>query len=166
MTGRQGKADPLASLQHLAGGDALGAHAIGAEVGFELVEDVGILDLEAEEVDAGAIRLADDEAIVVAFVLGLEIDPPLRIAAGLLEPDHVGVEIDRLLQIQHPHLKMAGAQNACDCHDGLLPVVVPARLRAAPSVIVGGRPERSPCGGCLGAECGNTTLGATSLCRE
>jgi hypothetical protein len=110
VPGRDLEADPLAGLEQVAGSDALGRNAVSAQVRIELLQGRLAVDLEAEKVDAGAGRLADHDAVMVAFVPALEIDAPLPVAAGLQKAQHVLVEIDAFVQVQHADRRMARTQ--------------------------------------------------------
>lgn len=116
MAGGQLEAHTLAGFQQLAGGDAGGGQAVGLEVGVELLEGGLVEHLEAEEVDPGAVGLADHVAVVVALVPALEVDATLRVAAGFHQAQHVAVEADAFLEIQHAHLGMARPQHTCHRH--------------------------------------------------
>jgi len=116
VTGRQLETDALAGLQHLTRRNAGRLQAIGLQIGIEFVEGGYVEDAEAEEVDSRTVRFANHVAAVVALVPALEIHPPLRVAPGFHQPQHVAVKAHALLEIQHSHLRMPRSQNTCHCH--------------------------------------------------
>ncbi|MPN43238.1 hypothetical protein SDC9_190797 [bioreactor metagenome] len=116
VAGGQREAHALAGFQQFAGRDAAGGDAIGVEVLFQLVERCAAIDLEGKEVDAGAVGLTQDHAVMIALVPGLEIDAPLRVAAGFREAEHVRVKLHALIEIEHLELDVPGTKYACHCH--------------------------------------------------
>ncbi|MNY22984.1 hypothetical protein D3C86_1566270 [compost metagenome] len=116
VAGGQFEAHALAGFQHVAGRDAGGGQAVGLQVGIQLLEGGLVEHLEAEEVETGAVRLADHVAVVIALVPALEVDAALRIAPGFHQAQHVPVEADAFFEIQHANLGMARPQHTCHRH--------------------------------------------------
>jgi hypothetical protein len=116
VAGRNLEADPFAGFQQLSGRNAFGTHTVSLQVGLKLVQRRLVEHLEGEEIDPGPIGLAQDDAVVIALVPAFQIDPPLRIAAGFDQPQHVTVVTNAFLKIQHANLRMPRTQNTCHCH--------------------------------------------------
>ena len=111
------EAHAFAGFQHLAGGDALGLHAVGLQLAIEVVQRGLIQHLEAEEVEPGAVGLAQHDAVVVALGAGLEVRPALGVATHGLQAHDLGVPLDRFFEIEHANLGVPRTQDASHCHE-------------------------------------------------
>src|SRR5690606_27367103 len=72
--------------------------------------------LEGEEINAGLVGLANQHAVVLALVPGLEIDPALRVTPGLDQTERVLVEVDALFEVQNAKRDVSRTQYASHCH--------------------------------------------------
>jgi len=116
VAGGNPEAHALAGLQQVTGGDAFGLDAKGLELFLQVIERGFVEHLVAKEVQPGLVGLAQDDAVVVALVAGLEIGAALGIAAHGLQAHHVGVPLDRFFQVEYADLGVPRAQNASHCH--------------------------------------------------
>lgn len=116
----QGEAQALAGLQHLAGGDAACLDATRVQTALELVQRSLVQHAVADEVHAGAVGLAQHDAVVVALVPGLEVDTALRVFARFHQADDVAVELAADLHVEDAQLRMSCPHDAGDGHVCLL----------------------------------------------
>ena len=78
---------------------------------FQFGQVVGVLDPEAEQVQAGARVVAEPDRVVVLLVPALEVDGVLA-ASGQLQPEHLGVVGGGQLEVGGANVDVGKAQDS------------------------------------------------------
>jgi len=132
VAGRQREAHAAPGFKEVARREAGRGDAGLGKLCLEGIERRFVADLEAEEIDPGALGLAQHDAVVIALVPALEIDPARCVSAGFHQAQNIAVEMNRGIQFEHAHLRMTGPHHAFKSHLSSFLQVGQAPRRRAP----------------------------------
>ena len=123
MPGRDGEAQALAGFRMLTGRNPLQVLAQPARLDVlgQLFQRGFGVHLPAHVVHAGLVGLAQDDAVVVMLVPGLEEHALLLVVArDFLQAKDVAIVLHGGLEFEHADLHVSGAQYTGECHSSLL----------------------------------------------
>ena len=102
------EADAAPDARLLAGGDMIDGIAVILDALLEGIE-IGIGgDLEGHEIDAGLVGATQDDRMMIELLGRFQIDAAVGALRHLMQPDALGVMLDRRRHVEHPNLNEAG----------------------------------------------------------
>ena len=101
------EADAAADAGLLAGGDMIDGIAVILDALLEGIE-IGVGgNLERHEIDAGLIGAAQDDRMMIELLRRFQIDAAVGAFGHLMQPDALGVMLDRRRHVEHANLDEA-----------------------------------------------------------
>ena len=109
MARGDGEADAAADARLLARLHVIDREAVFLDPLLVVIEIRVLQALEGGGVDAGRIRAAQHDRVMVELVGRLQVDAAVRAFRDLMQADALGVELDRRRHVQNADLDKAGA---------------------------------------------------------
>ena len=101
VTRRDGESDATADARLFAGPHVIDRIAVFRHALFERIQIGVFAHLEAIRSISGRVGAAQDDAVMIEFIGGLQINPAVLPFGHLMQADALGVVFDRSRHIEH-----------------------------------------------------------------